>query len=133
MYSFDLKFYLLFLFNSYVIYRSYEPMKKILNRSEKFKSYPLDKKYYIIKNLIKSIAMSLIFLYMIIIFIPNLQNNIWDDSRNRLIGAFYVSNDLAGLYAVLNCPELQNFIIIQQCFYLLYYVVFLKKKKILED
>ena len=44
-------------------------MKKILNRSEKFKSYPLDKKYYIIKNLIKSIAMSLIFLYMIIIFI----------------------------------------------------------------
>ena len=109
MYSFDLKFYLLFLFNSYVIYRSYEPMKKILNRSEKFKSYPLDKKYYIIKNLIKSIAMSLIFLYMIIIFIPNLKNNIWNDSRNRLIGAFYVSNDLAGLYAVPKLPRTTKF------------------------
>jgi hypothetical protein len=33
-----------------------------------------------------------------------LLNNIWVDSHNRLIGVFYVSNDLAGLMAVPNLP-----------------------------
>ena len=39
---------------------------------------------------------------MIPTFIPNLLNDVWVDSHNRLIGVFYVSNDQMGLFAVPN-------------------------------
>lgn len=105
MYSFDYQYYSLFLFLSYIVYKSYEPMSLILNNNIKFKSYPLDKQYYIIKNFLKSIVMAFIFFFMMSVFIPNLLNNIWVDKHNRMIGAFYVSNDLAGLFAVPNLPK----------------------------
>ena len=104
MYTLDFQYYSLFLFLSYLVYKSYEPMSLLLNNNEKFKAYPLDKQYYIIKNFIKSIVMGFIFLFMISVFIPNLLQDIWVDKHNRIIGAFYVSNDLAGLFAV---PNLQ--------------------------
>ena len=75
MYSFDYQYYSLFLFLSYIVYKSYEPMSLILNNNIKFKSYPLDKQYYIIKNFIKSIVMAFIFFFMMSVFIPNLFNN----------------------------------------------------------
>ena len=105
MYSFDYQYYSLFLFFSYIVYKSYEPMSLILNNNKKFKSYALDKQYYIIKNFIKSIVMAFIFFFMITVFIPNLLNDVWVDTHNRLIGVFYVSNDLAGLFAVPNLPK----------------------------
>ena len=49
--------------------------------------------------------MAFIFLFMVSIFIPNLLQNKWVDKHNRIIGAFYVCNDLAGLFAVPNLPS----------------------------
>ena len=77
----------------------------LLCKSEKYRSYEIKKQYYIIKNLIKTICMAVIFFFMILTFIPNLLNDVWVDSHNRLIGVFYVSNDLAGLFAVPNLPR----------------------------
>tara|TARA_B110001469_G_C9624707_1_gene311690 strand:+ start:75 stop:833 length:759 start_codon:yes stop_codon:yes gene_type:complete len=100
----DLKYYGFFIFLSFLVYKSYEPMKLLLNNNDKFRNYNIEKQNYIIKNFIKSIVMSIIFIFMIFIFIPNLFKNKWNDSHNRLVGAFYVSNDLAGLIAVKNLP-----------------------------
>jgi hypothetical protein len=109
IYNFDVVNYLLFLFVSYSIYNSYEPLKLYLNASEKFRKYDQNKQYYIIKNLIKTVAMSFIFVFLISVFIPNVLNGIWIDSHNRIIGAFYVGNDLAGLFAVPNLPQSTKF------------------------
>ena len=54
---------------------------------------------------------------MIFTFIPNLLNDVWVDSHNRLIGVFYVSNDLAGLLAVPDLPYSTQTTIIQPYFY----------------
>lgn len=97
--------YGIFLFLSFLVYKTYDPFSLALNNNEKFKKYEISKKYYIIKNLIKSVVMAFIFFFMILVFIPNMFNNIWVDSHNRIIGAFYVSNDLAGLFAVPNLPK----------------------------
>ena len=104
MFFFDLKYYCFFLFLSYLVYRSYEPMSLLLNNNNKYREYPTNKQYYIIKNFIKSVVMGFIFIFMAIEFIPNLINNKWNDSHNRILGAFYVSNDLAGLFVVPNLP-----------------------------
>lgn len=97
--------YAIFLFLSFLVYKTYDPFSLALNNNEKFKKYELSKQYYIIKNLIKSVVMAFIFFFMVMVFIPNMLNNIWVDSHNRIIGAFYVSNDLAGLFAVPNLPR----------------------------
>ena len=97
--------YGIFLFLSFLVYKTYEPFSLALNNNEKFRKYEISKQYYIIKNLIKSVVMAFIFFFMILVFIPNMYNNIWVDSHNRIIGAFYVSNDLAGLFAVPNLPK----------------------------
>ena len=107
--DFDVYNYSLFLVVSYLIYCSYPPFKYILSKNDKFRSYDENKQYYIIKNLIKTFAMMIIFVFFIIAFVPNIINNIWKDSHNRIIGAFYVGNDLAGLFAVPNLPKSTKF------------------------
>jgi hypothetical protein len=103
--NFDYYYYILFLLVSYGVYHLYDPVKIALDNNEKFKKYDIGKRYYIIKNFIKSALMAIIFIAMIFIFIPNILNGNWNDSHNRLIGVFYVSNDLAGLFAVPNLPK----------------------------
>jgi|UniRef100_A0A6C0J8W8 hypothetical protein len=102
MYSFDVRYYSFFLCLSYCVYRSYKPLSLLINTNNKF---IMVKRYYIIKNLIKSAIMGFITIFLFLFFIPNLLNNIWIDSYNRLIGAIYVSNDLAGLFGVPNLPK----------------------------
>lgn len=103
--TFDFLYYCYFLIVSYGVYNLYTPVKTILDRNEKFRSYDISKRYYIIKNFIKSALMGVIFIGMIWVYIPNILRNEWNDSHNRLIGVFYVSNDLAGLFAVPNLPQ----------------------------
>jgi hypothetical protein len=105
IYNFDYFYYCLFFLVSFGIYSSYPTVHFLLCKSEKYRSYEIKKQYYIIKNLIKTICMAIIFVFMILTFIPNLLNDVWVDSYNRLIGVFYVSNDLAGLFAVPNLPK----------------------------
>ena len=103
--KFDYLYYSFFLLVSFGVFKLYEPVKFALEINEKFRKYDDAKKYYIIKNLIKSAIMAFIFVGMIFIYIPNILNGVWNDSHNRLIGVFYVSNDLAGLMAVPNLPK----------------------------
>ena len=103
--NFDYLFFLFFLSISYGVHLLYEPTKLLLDNNTKFKSYPISKQYYIIKNFIKSLIMGIIFIALIFTFIPNMLNDKWNDSHNRLIGTFYVSNDLAGLFSVPNLPK----------------------------
>ena len=105
LYTFDYKYFSLFLLQSYGLYRTYPIMNFLLCKSEKYSTYDTKKQNYIIKNLMKSISMACIFFFFIFTFIPNLLNNVWVDTHNRLIGVFYVSNDLAGLLAVPNLPS----------------------------
>ena len=51
--------YAIFLFLSFLVYKTYEPFSLALNNNEKFKKYELSKQYYIIKNLIKSVIINL--------------------------------------------------------------------------
>ena len=108
-YSFDISCYLLFLLNSYIIFNLYPPMKQYLSKYPKFKAYDDNKQFYIIKNLIKALSMTCIFSMLITVVIPNVLNGIWVDYHNRILGAFYVSNDLAGLFAVPNLPSSTRF------------------------
>ena len=103
--NFDFLYYSLFLLVSFGVFKLYKPVKFSLEINEQFRKYDDAKKYYIIKNLIKSAMMAFIFIGMIFVYIPNIINGIWNDSHNRLIGVFYVSNDLAGLMAVPNLPK----------------------------
>ena len=109
VYNFDYLYYAFFLLVSFGIYKSYPTLHILLCKSEKYKSYDRKKQYYIIKNLVKTVCMAVIFFFMAFTFIPNLLNDVWVDSHNRLIGVFYVSNDLAGLLAVPNLPSSTKF------------------------
>lgn len=104
LYNFDYKYFFFFLIQSYGLYNLYPVMNFLLCKSEKYSKYNTVKQYYIIKNLMKSACMAVILFFMIFTFIPNLLNNVWHDTHNRIIGIFYVSNDLAGLMAVPKLP-----------------------------
>ena len=103
--TFDFLYYFYFLIVSYGVYNLYSPVKNILDQNDKFRSYDVGKRYYIIKNFIKSALMAIICIGMMFVYIPNILRNQWNDSHNRLLGVFYVSNDLAGLFAVPNLPQ----------------------------
>jgi len=109
IYSFDYPCFILFLMVSYGINSVYPTMNFLLSKSEKYRGYNKQKQYYIIKNIIKSLCMSVIFFFLIFTFIPNLYYDIWNDSYNRIVGAFYVANDLAGLFTVPNLPQSTKF------------------------
>ena len=108
-YNFDISCFLLFLLNSYIIYNLYNPVRNYLCKYPKFKGYDNNKQFYIIKNLIKALSMMCIFSMLVTVVIPNVLNGIWVDYHNRILGAFYVSNDLAGLFAVPNLPTSTKF------------------------
>lgn len=102
--NFDYFHYSIFIISSIGLSKSYPFIKSILCKSSKFKSLDTRKQYYIIKNLIKSACLSLLFSFMVTTLIPNIINDVWSDSCNRAMGIFYVSNDLAGLLAVPQLP-----------------------------
>jgi hypothetical protein len=107
--TFDYYYFTFFLLVSYGVFHLYKPVKIALDNNEKFKTYDRAKRYYIIKNFIKSALMAIIFIAMAFVFIPNILRGEWNDSHNRLIGVFYVSNDLAGLFAVPKLPQSTKF------------------------
>ena len=104
IYEFDYFYYSVFIISSIGLSKSYPFLKSILCNSSKFKKLDTRKQYYIIKNLIKSASLSLLFGFMITTLIPNIINDVWSDTYNRSMGIFYVSNDLAGLIAVPQLP-----------------------------
>ena len=83
----------------------YNPIESFLNKNYLFKKYPDSRKKYIIKNLIKSFSMFLIFINFSILYFRNGFNNILTNNLIRNFGALYVGNDLCGLIKVKNLPK----------------------------
>tara|TARA_B100000767_G_scaffold273189_1_gene302661 strand:+ start:1773 stop:2498 length:726 start_codon:yes stop_codon:yes gene_type:complete len=102
---FDFKFYLFFIFLSSFNYQLYKPLLFYLDKNNKFNKLSIYKKYYIIKNLIKSFSLAFLSIIIIKSFLINVYLGIWNDSLNRLLGAFYVSNDFAGIMAIPELPK----------------------------
>mgnify|MGYP006124500583 CR=1 FL=1 len=87
----------------------YNPINILLNKNKIFKSYPLERKNYITKNLIKTASMCFIFYNFIKTIYPD---NFYGFLTNDLIrdyGAIYVGNDIAGLFMVKKLPKSTKF------------------------
>jgi hypothetical protein len=96
---------LLKLFSVTTIYSLlYNPIEEILNKNSIFIHYKKDRKNYIIKNLIKSVSMFVIFIHFLYI-IFNIDNPFFNNSIIRNYGALYVGNDIGGLIMVKNLPN----------------------------
>ena len=82
----------------------YNPIEILLNKNSIFIQYKKDRKKYIIKNLIKSVSMFIIFTHFLYI-IFNLDNPFFNNSIIRNYGALYVGNDIGGLIMVKNLSD----------------------------
>ena len=83
----------------------YNPINILLENNKIFKSYPVERKNYITKNLIKMVSMFFIF-YKFFKIMYNA--NVYWFLTNDLIrdyGAIYVGNDIAGLFMVKKLPK----------------------------
>ena len=71
----------------------------------KYQKLTHDKKQYVLKNLIKSIILAILFYISIpILIIPIIKTNTWNSSIIRCFATMYVSNDFVGLVFVNNLP-----------------------------
>jgi hypothetical protein len=77
---------------------AYPKVDHYLERFEKYKILPLERRKYIIKNFILSYGMFRPLIW------PAIRYNQWDNRLIHLTGAMYTSNDLMGLVMVKNLP-----------------------------
>jgi len=86
-----------------LIKQTYPLVDYYLQNFEKYKTLPLERRKYIIKNFIKSflilIVSSVLFRPLII---PALYRNQWNNQLVHTAGAIYASNDIMGLVMVKN-------------------------------
>lgn len=104
----DLLLSLLFVFLSCNLYMSYPIVDNLLNKN--LKNYYLitnkSKRYYIIKNLLKSLNLclsSIVFVYYVLT--PILIEGAWNDNYNHIGAIFYCVNDFVGLLRVDKLPR----------------------------
>ena len=84
---------------------AYPKVDHYLERFEKYKILPLERRKYIIKNFIKSFFLLVLSYGMFRPLIwPAIRYNQWDNRLIHLTGAMYTSNDLMGLVMVKNLP-----------------------------
>ena len=84
---------------------AYPKVDHYLERFEKYKILPLERRKYIIKNFIKSFFLLVLSYGMFRPLIwPAIRYNQWDNRLIHLTGEMYTSNDLMGLVMVKNLP-----------------------------
>ena len=83
----------------------YKPITNLLLQNDKFKFYTQNRKNYIVKNLIKTGSMFIIFLNFIYIIYPANFQAFLTNKIIRNYGALYVGNDLGGLIMVKKLPK----------------------------
>jgi hypothetical protein len=90
-----------------LFYFTYPLVKKTLhNKYEKFRWLEEDKKNYIVKNIIKSGALSVLCVASIpTIIIPVITTNTWSNYWCYRLGILYTANDTMGLLLVNNLPK----------------------------
>lgn len=59
-----------------------------------------EKQVYVIKNVLKSLYLSIIVLFSFFMVIPDISYGIWDNTILQTFASLYVSNDIVGLYHV---------------------------------
>lgn len=94
-----------FLLSSVCIYFSYTHTQNYLKHNTlEFTTLPVNKQYYVVKNVIKGIYLALLSLIGGILVIPGVFYNEFDNNTIRILASMYVSNDFIGLYKVSNLP-----------------------------
>lgn len=73
---------------------------KLFNISKKYGLLNAEKQAYVIKNVLKSGYLCLIFVACIYFVFPDLMKNKWDNTILQTFASMYVSNDIVGLYNV---------------------------------
>jgi hypothetical protein len=102
--TFDYSSYGIFIINTFMLFVFFKLLYYYLLYFNNFKNLNHNKKMYIVKNISKAIILSYLNFNTIFYFIPDVFNNIWDDSYIRKLGGFYAASDAAGLLFVPNLP-----------------------------
>ena len=97
--------FVIFILSSVCIYFSYTHTQNYLRHNTlEFASLPVNKQYYVVKNVIKAFYLSLLTILGGILVIPGVFRNEFDNNTIRILASMYVSNDFIGLYKVSNLP-----------------------------
>ncbi len=87
------------------IKQTYPLVDNYLLSFEKYKTLPLERRKYIIKNFIKSFLLLIVSLFLFRpLIIPALFKNQWNNQLVHMAGAIYTSNDIMGLVMVRKLP-----------------------------
>ena len=84
---------------------TYPKVDKYLQRIEKYNKLPLERRRYIVKNIIKSFFLLILSygMFQPVIW-PAIRYNQWNNRLIHFAGALYTSNDVMGLVMVKNLP-----------------------------
>ena len=94
-----------FIVSSICVYFSYTHTQNYLRHNTlKFSSLPVNKQYYVVKNVIKGVYLAMLVILGWFMIIPGILKNSFDNDTIRVFASMYVSNDVVGLYRVSNLP-----------------------------
>lgn len=97
--------FFVFVLSSVCIYFSYTHTQNYLKHNTlKFTSLPVNKQYYVVKNVIKAFYLAILTILGSIFVIPGVLKNEFDNNTIRILASMYVSNDFIGLYKVSSLP-----------------------------
>jgi len=94
-----------FIASSVCVFFSYTHTQNYLRHNTlKFSSLSVNKQYYVVKNIIKSVYLALLVVLGWFLIIPGMVKNEFDNNTIRILASMYVSNDFIGLYRVSDLP-----------------------------
>lgn len=96
---------LVFILSSIGVYFSYTYTQHYLKyNTVLFTTLPLNKQYYVVKNIIKGCYLAVLVILGGVLILPGLLNNYFNNFYIRILASMYVSNDFIGLYKVSSLP-----------------------------
>ena len=81
----------------------YPSVNFVLNKNVKYRNYNMDRKLYIIKNVVKSIFLAYLS-YTSTYLISDIYYDTWNKQRLNRFASLYVSNDIMGLILIPKLP-----------------------------
>jgi len=96
---------LVFILSSIGVYFSYTHTQNYLKHNTVlFSTLPVNKQYYVVKNIIKGCYLAILVIIGGFLIIPGIIHNQFDNTTIRILAGMYVSNDFVGLYKVSSLP-----------------------------
>jgi len=97
--------FIVFILSSITVYFSYTHTQNYLKHNTiRFSSLPVNKQYYVVKNVIKGVYLAILVILGWFMIIPGIIRNEFDSDTIKVFASMYVSNDVVGLYRVSNLP-----------------------------